>query len=253
MANYANILIGELPNDGTGDPLRVAFSKINNNFANLQTLVDPEGPIGAFQFKSTEVIGNVTSNGISGSSALTYANSNVGLGTNLIPTANVDIGSPANTIQNIYVGTSLTIGNVTLTSAVDTISYSANLSAVNINASNVLSFGTTVIVDNSAFVAITESDVPDQMIYEIPMSQIRTARFEITSIESSSQNSQFAVVEATKQNNNANVKYIIHSTIFVGNILTNYSVTTSFGQLKFNVSPFANSTITHNVVCKINN
>jgi hypothetical protein len=95
MANYANILIGELPNDGTGDPLRVAFSKINNNFANLQTLTDPEGPIGAFQFKTAEVIGNVTSNGISGSSALTYANSNVRLGTNLIPTANVDIGSPA--------------------------------------------------------------------------------------------------------------------------------------------------------------
>jgi hypothetical protein len=124
---------------------------------------------------------------------------------------------------------------------------------VNINASNVLSFGTTVIVDNSAFVAITESDVPDQMIYEIPMSQTRTARFEITSRESDTQNSQFAVVEATKQNNNANVKYIIHSTIFVGNVLTNYSVTTSFGQLKFNVSPLANSTITHNVVCKINN
>ena len=122
MANYANILIGELPNDGTGDPLRVAFSKINNNFANLQTLTDPEGPIGAFQFKTAEVIGNVTSNGISGSSALTYANSNVTLGTNLIPTANVDIGSPANAIQNIYVGTSLTIGNVTLSSAVDTIS-----------------------------------------------------------------------------------------------------------------------------------
>lgn len=253
MANYANILIGELPNDGTGDPLRVAFSKINNNFANLQTLVDPEGPIGAFQFKSTEVIGNVTSNGISGSSALTYANSNVGLGTNLIPTANVDIGSTESPIQNIYVGTSLTIGNVTLTSAVDTISYSANLSAVNVNASNILSFGTTVIVDNSAFVAITESDVPDQMIYEIPMSQIRTARFEITSIESSSQNSQFAVVEATKQNNNANVKYIIHSTIFVGDVLTNYSVTTEFGQLKLKILPLVNSTITHHVVCKINN
>ena len=124
---------------------------------------------------------------------------------------------------------------------------------MNINASNVLSFGTTVVVDNSAFVAITESDVAEQMIYEISMSQIRTVRFEITSIESSTQNSQFAVVEATKQNNNTNIKYIIHSTIFVGNVLTTYSVTTSFGQLQFKVSPLANSTITHNVVCKINN
>jgi len=35
-------------------------------------------------------------------------------------------------------------------------------------------------------------------------------------------------------------------------VLTNYSVTTTFGQLKFNVSPFLNSTITHSVVVKIN-
>jgi hypothetical protein len=84
------------------------------------------------------------------------------------------------------------------------------------------------------------------------MSQVRTVRFEITSIESSTQNSQFAVVEATKQNNNADVKYVISGTIFVGSVLTHYSVTTAFGQLKFNVSPFSNSTITHSVVAKIN-
>lgn len=29
------INIGALPNDGEGDPLRVAFQKVNNNFANL--------------------------------------------------------------------------------------------------------------------------------------------------------------------------------------------------------------------------
>lgn len=35
MATQEIINIGALPNDGSGDPLRVAFSKINNNFANL--------------------------------------------------------------------------------------------------------------------------------------------------------------------------------------------------------------------------
>lgn len=29
------INVGALPNDGTGDPLRTAFTKINNNFTNL--------------------------------------------------------------------------------------------------------------------------------------------------------------------------------------------------------------------------
>lgn len=34
-ATYEIINVGVLPNDGLGDPLRVAFGKINNNFANL--------------------------------------------------------------------------------------------------------------------------------------------------------------------------------------------------------------------------
>jgi hypothetical protein len=35
MATQQIINIGALPNDGEGDPLRVAFGKINNNFSNL--------------------------------------------------------------------------------------------------------------------------------------------------------------------------------------------------------------------------
>lgn len=35
MSTQEIINVGALPNDGTGDPLRVAFEKINNNFANL--------------------------------------------------------------------------------------------------------------------------------------------------------------------------------------------------------------------------
>jgi hypothetical protein len=35
MAEQEFINIGATPNDGNGDPLRVAFGKINNNFSNL--------------------------------------------------------------------------------------------------------------------------------------------------------------------------------------------------------------------------
>ena len=35
MATQQIINIGTLPNDGEGDPLRLAFGKINNNFSNL--------------------------------------------------------------------------------------------------------------------------------------------------------------------------------------------------------------------------
>jgi len=249
---YANILLGTLPNDGTGDPLRVAFAKINNNFAILEVVAQPSGPNGAFQFKTTSNINGEISNTIAGTSALTFDGSNVTIGTNILPTANIDIGSPANTIQNIYVGNSIKVGGVTLTGTPDTVSYSATVSAVNLKATDTLRIGTTVLVDSSAFQAITSNNNADQTLYEMPMSQLRTARFEITSVESNTQNSQFAVVEATKQNNNSDVKYVVSGTIFVGTVLTNYSVTTTFGQLKFNVSPFLNSTITHSVVVKIN-
>ena len=37
VINYEIINIGTSPNDGSGDPLRVAFDKINNNFANLSS------------------------------------------------------------------------------------------------------------------------------------------------------------------------------------------------------------------------
>lgn len=33
------INVGTLPNDGTGDPLRTAFDKINNNFSNIFSTV----------------------------------------------------------------------------------------------------------------------------------------------------------------------------------------------------------------------
>jgi hypothetical protein len=34
-ANFANVNIGTTAGDGTGDPLRVAFAKLNLNFANI--------------------------------------------------------------------------------------------------------------------------------------------------------------------------------------------------------------------------
>lgn len=40
MATYEIVNIGLMPNDGAGDPLRVAFQKINNNFANLYAVTD---------------------------------------------------------------------------------------------------------------------------------------------------------------------------------------------------------------------
>lgn len=46
------INIGSLPNDGTGDPMRVAFAKVNNNFFSLFTESSAVGPDGSVQYNT---------------------------------------------------------------------------------------------------------------------------------------------------------------------------------------------------------
>ncbi len=46
------INLGSSANDGTGDPLRVAFEKINNNFSELFNTAMPNGPDGSIQYRA---------------------------------------------------------------------------------------------------------------------------------------------------------------------------------------------------------
>lgn len=57
---------GAYPNDGEGDPLRVAFTKINNNFFELYSESSAEGPNGAIQYSLI-----TTGSGASGYSQIT--------------------------------------------------------------------------------------------------------------------------------------------------------------------------------------
>jgi hypothetical protein len=50
------INIGAAANDGTGDPLRTAFDKVNNNFTQLYNTLAASGPDGAIQFKNTNTL-----------------------------------------------------------------------------------------------------------------------------------------------------------------------------------------------------
>ena len=56
---YEPINIGVLPNDGSGDPLRVAFEKINNNFANFTGGSGAADPEASIQFKRVNNLLNV--------------------------------------------------------------------------------------------------------------------------------------------------------------------------------------------------
>lgn len=71
------INVGELPNDGTGDPIRVSFTKVNENFANLFAV--------SSEITTANVVG-LTPN----QTVLQFPASTLGQGTFLVKTTNTD-------------------------------------------------------------------------------------------------------------------------------------------------------------------
>lgn len=99
------INIGALPNDGTGDPLRVAFEKINTNFGELYVSAGAQGPEGAIQFRAPATLVGV---------AYIDGQYLVAAQDRLYSSANgvswIDIPSPINTITSLTAaGTSFII------------------------------------------------------------------------------------------------------------------------------------------------
>jgi hypothetical protein len=62
------INIGSAPNDGTGDPLRTAFTKCNSNFTELYTAVSPAATVTSFNTR----VGAITLSSLDVTNALTY-------------------------------------------------------------------------------------------------------------------------------------------------------------------------------------
>jgi len=260
---YEIINVGELPNDGTGDPVRVAFIKINNNFAEFNNSIDPLGANGAIQFKKITTNGNVSTNSFSASNNFVFdatANTLV-LNGNISPlTANVmDIGSNAKPIGNIYISsTGLKLGNITISSTANGITFSGegntspvlqsgNINTVTVNASGGISYGNVPKATISTFTVDTATNAPNQKVFELLATGLNTIRFDIVSTTSSGSDRQTATVMAVKSANGAIAKYTVHNTIFQGNVVTNYQVTSEFGNIVLKLSPFLNTTVTHKI------
>ena len=62
------INIGSAPNDGTGDPLRTAFTKCNSNFTELYTAVSPAATVTSFNTR----VGAITLSSLDVTNALTF-------------------------------------------------------------------------------------------------------------------------------------------------------------------------------------
>lgn len=250
--------IGSLPNDGTGDPLRVAFDKINNNFAEL-ALLAPNGPNSSFQFRN--------GNYYLGTANLVYdsANNKVDIGANLVPldSSNVAIGSNLNKIDKLYLKEdSLRIGGISVKETGTTLSFpvtalpTQNASFVinNLTAQGNVTLGGTLNFANSVyntFSVTTPDDTPDQIIYQIPTTDFNSGTFNITSRESSSNNSQRVTLSVSKRTNNLSASFSAHSTVFIGSPVTRYNVDVGYGNLRIMVSPIPDINVVHTVSYEI--
>jgi cyclophilin family peptidyl-prolyl cis-trans isomerase len=259
------INIGELPNDGTGDPLRVAFQKINTNFESIP-LLNQGGANQSIQFNNA---------GLSGGTAnLLYdtPNNTVRFDTDLVPiTTNVvDIGSNTKVISNIWLNKldSFHLGNVTIGEINNILNIfktgdktsQSDLQVGNIYATgeiiaigNVTSTGDITINGgiNLANIAINTSNVTttsnaiNQVVYQLPQVNFTTLRLQITSHRPDTNDSQSVSMTVNKRTDGIQAKHTVFGTVFNGTPLTRYNADISFGNVRIMVSPIPNVEIIH--------
>ena len=253
----ANVDIGDLPNDGTGDPLRTAFEKINLNFEELVAAL-PEGPEGSFQFNS-----NGTALGTA-NFAYVEADNTISIGADLLPTGNITIGTNTNRIANLFVGqTSLRIGNIRVNESGNTLTFplsvlptsKANIAINNLNADgNITSNGgslTSGKLQITTFQIVTSNNATNQILFETPAVGFNFGTFKINSRETLSFNSQSATVVINKNTNNLFANHAVYGTIFVNGWVTDYNADVAYGNVRFMVSPRFNTEITHTITYEI--
>lgn len=257
--NLEVIDIGALANDGTGDPLRVAFDKINNNFANLSAL-NSGGVDGSLQYKQ----GNLYQG--SANLVLDTATNTLLLGASIVPLSgsNIAIGSLGNEISKLYLDPSaLHLGNVTVTESGNTLYFpvtvdnnvSASLAGIHdITVGNSVSIAKQLAVGNltkQSFSVVTSTNAANQVIYQLPAANVTSATFKITSSESNSFNSQTVTIVTNKRNDGTGASFSAFGTVFNGSPVTHYNIDVGYGNLRVMVSPIPNTRVTHIVSFEI--
>jgi hypothetical protein len=258
--------IGDLANDGTGDPLRVAFEKINNNFSTI-SLLNSGGVEGSVQFK----VGNT----YSGSVNLIFESSAniLKLDGSLVSNTvgNLVIGSANNKVSQLFVSaTGFNLGNITFIedgniiyfpTTVDNNVFSslAGIQDLSINGNAVIAKSlivgaaslTSAILTKQTVLYSTINNTPNQEIFTLPITQLSAGTFRINSVENNSFNQQSVIIEATKRPGGASANFVAYGTRFVGTPITRYNVDVAYGNLRVLVSPIPNSTITHKIYMEL--
>ena len=205
------INIGDEANDGSGDPLRFAFEKINNNFANLfalsttqttitQTPVPIEDPT-ASMLTFTQPIGP-------------YYNQEY-----------INVGATPNDGQGDPLRTAF--------------------EKINNNFSNLFYVGT--VTSSTYSIGLT----PNQVIFETSANMFSQASFQIRSSDTGTPDSQDITITAQISNDSANVKYTGYGTTFFGNALTRYNMDVFDGNVRLMVNPIVDQVLLHFISAQI--
>lgn len=236
---------GELPNDGTGDPLRLAFDKINNNFANLFsltsgnaeiTLIDPTGTT----YSSAQPVGgNVNIGNIYITN--NYETPSLLSVTALDPVAQLAaLTTPTGPIgeqEYILIGALPNDGQGDpLRVAFGKINNNfTQLFLTKTNTSNAFSTGTT----------------ENQVIFETPAIEFSQGQFQVRSHDVGTPDMQDVTITASITNNLAGVKFTAYGTLFEGNALCRYDMDVFDGNVRLMVNPLQDVVITHFITSTI--
>lgn len=141
---FLSVNIGAAPNDGTGDPLRTSFSKINDNFAQITSYIWPNVQISRL---SSDIDSSTTSSfnflGADTVNALILGNANTSIIGNTLSVNNFSL---SNLVSNVVTANSFigTLGNiqanpafVTNLSVSDNATVNNNLTVSSITATNI--------------------------------------------------------------------------------------------------------------------
>jgi hypothetical protein len=85
----------------------------------------------------------------------------------------------------------------------------------------------------------------------VPISEFSAGKFDLTSREANSNNSQTVTLVALLNADGSNVSFTAFNTLISGNAVTTYDMDVSANSVRVIVTPFVSSTITHNISYKI--
>jgi hypothetical protein len=247
------INVGELPNDGSGDPLRTAFDKINNNFSNifstmgssLSTVEPVELTLDPVTSQNILNIGQVIIN------STQIVNTPAPVIT-LTPPANLFSTSTPTRVQSYS-----TLTTAVPVGAQEWINIGAQpndgtgdplrtaFDKINNNFSNL--FWTTTSTSST----YTEGLTPDQVIFEYPANQFTQGIFQIRSSDPGTPDSQNITITAQITNNNEAVKYTGHGITFAGNAVSRYGMDVVSGNIRILSTPLLDAYVLHFIASEI--